>query len=413
MASLIARKRADGSTAYRVQWHLGGGRAAPWQSETFDDRKQALKFQAMVEAHHHYWPDGWVKGWGYSPVPAAAVEPAPGTLLTDYGQAYVRRLTSASPDTQTRYLVQLANLVGWLTELQGRAPTVEALTTDDDHDWINARRRAGMSPKTIANYHGLLAAICKDAVRKGLINRNPCDGVKLPARQDDLEGDDDKSFLTEADFGLLLSCVEADSRDLLVVAVGTGLRFGELTALRVGDLVLHGATPTLSVRRAWKRNGVGEFAVEGEGRFYLGPPKTKESRRKVTLAPEVVVALKRACAARAPDELVFQAPRGGRLDQGHWYFGRWQPAVRAAQARGLSCSPRFHDLRHTHAAWLISAGVPLPVIQKRLGHRSIQITVDVYGGLLLQTHEAADQAISRALAGQRVVPALEDMDESA
>jgi integrase len=408
MASLVARKRADGTTAYRVQWLLGGSRGAPWQSETFDDRKQALKFQAMVEAHHHHWPDGWVKGWGYSPVPAAALEPAPGTLLAEYGQAYVRRLTSASPDTQTRYLVQLATLVGWLTALRdGRPPTLEGFTTDDDHDWINDRRRAGMSPKTIANYHGLLAAICKDAVRKGLISRNPCDGVKLPARQDDLDGDDEKHFLTEDDFALLLACIDADSRDLLTVAVGTGLRFGELTALRVGDLALRGSTPTLSVRRAWKRNGVGEFAVEGEGRFYLGPPKTKESRRKITLAPEVVDALRRACAGKGSDALVFQAPRGGRLDQGHWYFGRWQPAVRTAQKRGLACSPRFHDLRHSHSAWLISAGVPLPVIQKRLGHRSIQITVDVYGGLLLQTHEAADQAISRALSGRRVVPAVD------
>jgi integrase len=47
--------------------------------------------------------------------------------------------------------------------------------------------------------------------------------------------------------------------------------------------------------------------------------------------------------------------------------------------------------------------VPLPVIQKRLGHKSIQITVDVYGGLLSQTHEIADQAVERAFAGQQIV----------
>jgi integrase len=69
----------------------------------------------------------------------------------------------------------------------------------------------------------------------------------------------------------------------------------------------------------------------------------------------------------------------------------------------LTKTPRFHDLRHTHAAWLISAGVPLPVIQRRLGHKSIQITVDVYGGLLVETHQVADLAIERALSGQAVV----------
>jgi integrase len=61
-----------------------------------------------------------------------------------------------------------------------------------------------------------------------------------------------------------------------------------------------------------------------------------------------------------------------------------------------------HDLRHTHAAWLISANVPLPVIQQRLGHESIQITVDVYGGLLVQAHEVADAAIEAALSGRRI-----------
>jgi integrase len=94
---------------------------------------------------------------------------------------------------------------------------------------------------------------------------------------------------------------------------------------------------------------------------------------------------------------------GGRLDQVNWHGSRWQRAIKAAQLKGLTKTPRFHDLRHTHAAWLISAGVPLPVIQKRLGHKSIQITVDVYGGLLFQTHEVADLAVERALGGWKVV----------
>ncbi len=161
--------------------------------------------------------------------------------------------------------------------------------------------------------------------------------------------------------------------------------------------------PTLSVRRAWKRNGKGEFAMEQHGRFYLGKPKTRESRRRITLAPMVVAALRRAVEGRSSEDLVFGAPRGGRLDQGNWYESRWQRAIKAAQEKGLTKTPRYHDLRHTNAAWLISAGVPLPVIQKRLGHKSIQITVDVYGGLLFQTHEIADLAIERALGGKKIL----------
>jgi integrase len=410
MATFVTRPRRDGTTAYKVQWRLGGSRGGLWQSETFDDRKQALKFQALVEAHHHLWPEGWVKGWGFGGVPVA-VEAAGGhTPLLRFGTAYVRRLTSAGPDTQTRYLAQVTRVVDWITAATGSEPMVESFSSDDDRDWINARRRAGSSPKTIANYHGLLAAIFKDAVHKGLATKNPCEGVRLPSLDSSTEDEGDKTFLTETEFALLRASMHADSRDLLTVAVGTGMRWGELTALRVDDLQLTGRAPHLSVRRAWKRNGTGEFAVEGEGRFYLGSPKTRESRRRISLSPPVVAVLRRMVKGKHPDDLVFAAPEGGRLDQGNWYSARWQVAVRAARKAGLGSSPRFHDLRHTHAAWLISAGVPLPVIQKRLGHKSIKITVDVYGGLLVQTNEAVDQAVARALSGRRVVPLL---DESA
>jgi integrase len=279
---------------------------------------------------------------------------------------------------------------------------VEAFTGDDDRDWINARRRAGATAKTIMNYHGLLSAIFKDAVGKGLVAKNPCEGVRLPKSESDADIEDDKTFLTEEEFAILRDVMHDDAKHLLTVAVGTGLRWGELTALRVDDVVLAGKAPCVMVRRAWKRNGTGEFAVQDEGRFYLGSPKTRESRRRVSLSPPVVAVLRKVVSGRAPDELVFRSPDGMRLDQGNFYGSRWQPAVRAARAGGLGHSPRFHDLRHTHAAWLISAGVPLPVIQKRLGHKSIKITVDVYGGLLVQTHEVVDLAIARALSGRRI-----------
>jgi integrase len=408
MATFVARPRRDGTTAYKVQWRLGGRRDGLWQSETFDDRRQALKFQALVEAHHHLWPDGWVKGWGFNSAPTPGQEAGAPTALLGFGTAYVRRLTSAGPDTQTRYLAQVARVVDWITAATGSEPMVESFSADDDRDWINARRRAGASPKTIANYHGLLAAIFKDAVRKGLAVKNPCEGVRLPSLNSSTEDEGDKTFLTEPEFALLRASMHVDSRDLLTVAVGTGMRWGELTALRVDDLQLTSRAPHVSVRRAWKRNGTGEFAVDGEGRFYLGSPKTRESRRRVSVSPPVVAALRRAVKGKSPGDLVFAAPGGRRLDQGNWYSARWQVAIKAARKAGLGGSPRFHDLRHTHVAWLISAGVPLPVIQKRLGHKSIKITVDVYGGLLVQTDELVDQAVARALSGGRVVALVDD-----
>jgi hypothetical protein len=107
----------------------------------------------------------------------------------------VRRLTNAAPDTRTRYLSQLRNIVGWLRQLKGVEPTIENVTPDDDRELINARLRAGASPKTIANYHGLFSAIFRDAQDKEFIARNLCAGVKLPARDDDIDDDEDKLLL--------------------------------------------------------------------------------------------------------------------------------------------------------------------------------------------------------------------------
>jgi integrase len=402
MASVVTRKHKSGEHTYKVQWLLGGHRGARWQCETFNDRRAALKFQALVDANGQRWPDGWGKGIGFAAA-TQEIEPTSEHTLLEFGTAYIRRLTSAGPDTQTKYLQQLTSLTGWLGAIKGEPPTVENFTNDDDRDWIVARRKAGASPKTIANYHGLVAAVFKSAVEKGLITSSPCEGVKLPPIDDDIDDDDDKLFLSEAEFTLLHSAMHESDRDFLLVAVGTGLRWGELTALKVKDIDLASTPQALTVRRAWKSNGKGEFALEQHGRFYLGKPKTRESRRRITLAPLVAAALHRAIGSRGADDLVFGAPRGGRLDQGNWYESRWQRAIKDARERGFSKTPRFHDLRHTHAAWLISAGVPLPVIQKRLGHKSIQITVDVYGGLLFQTHEVADLAIERALGGRPVV----------
>ena len=154
MATVVTRRHRDGDITYKVQWLLGGSRGAPWQSETFADRRAALKFQALVDANRQRWPEGWVKGVGFGSVPEEA-EPSPEHPLLEFGTAYVRRLTSAGPDTQTKYVQQLTSLSRWLADLKRTEPTVENVTGDDDRDWIVARRRAGASPKTIANYHGL------------------------------------------------------------------------------------------------------------------------------------------------------------------------------------------------------------------------------------------------------------------
>jgi integrase len=427
MAAIKRRKRSDGTVAFRVVWRTGGTRDGDWQSETLYTARDAEHFRADVEAAGEQWPDGWVKGVGY--LPRLANRDRPPTPFKDFATAYVEELTGIEAETRHRYLGQISWMDVWLTDVMGEPPTVEGLTDSHIKRFVNTREAKGASPKTIANYHGLLFAIMAAAVRQGLRTTNPCADTRLPRRDAGDVDEEPQVFLTEEEFALIAEAMfpsqvrhpearrrmrmerqdgiagTAEDRDLIEVAVGTGLRWGELTALQVRDLDLDAPVPRLSVRRAWKRNKLkpdGTYMLPDQPPHYLGKPKSKKSRRRITLAPSVVAVLRGRIAGKTPADLVFTAPRGGRLNHATWYEDRWQRSVEIARARGLAVRPRFHDLRHTHAAWLISANVPLPVIQQRLGHESIQITVDVYGGLLVQAHAVADAAIEAALSGRRI-----------
>ena len=197
--------------------------------------------------------------------------------------------------------------------------------------------------------------------------------------------------------GKIVAVGRQSDRDLVLTAVGSGARWGELTAFYPSDFTLQTARPTLVVNRAWKKNATGEFAKAGVGSYYLGGPKTRAGRRTVRIGDELASLLKRTISGLGPRDLVFTADRGGMINQPHFYDRRWKRAIALAQKNGLTKSPRFHDCRHTYAAWLISAGVPLPEIQRRLGHESIQTTVDVYGHLMEYAGDLADATINDAL----------------
>ncbi len=75
----------------------------------------------------------------------------------------------------------------------------------------------------------------------------------------------------------------------------------------------------------------------------------------------------------------------------------WAPALVRAKEAGLTKKPRIHDLRHTNASWLIQAGIPLTVIQRHLGHESIQTTSDRYGHLDRKTSRVVADVVGKAL----------------
>ena len=95
-----------------------------------------------------------------------------------------------------------------------------------------------------------------------------------------------------------------------------------------------------------------------------------------------------------PSDLVFKTRSGGPVRHANFYTNVWSPACEAA---GLDPAPRIHDLRHSHASWLISAGIQLEAVQDQLGHESILTTRGVYGHLQPALGVAVGVAASEAL----------------
>jgi integrase len=165
------------------------------------------------------------------------------------------------------------------------------------------------------------------------------------------------------------------------LAAYTGLRAGEICALRVGRLdLLRG--------RILVAESVTE--VEGHG-LVFGEPKTNE-RRSVTLPVFLRDELGAHLAGRdaGPDDFVFPSSSGGVLRHKMFYKRVFKPAVMAA---GLPTSMRFHDLRHTCASLCIALGAHPKAIQERLGHSSITVTLDRYGHLFPKLDEALTERL--------------------
>lgn len=221
------------------------------------------------------------------------------------------------------------------------------------------------STRTVALVFTTLRSICTwaSALDKPLLPRNPSVGVRPPkVRRREMQ------TLDAAEVVCLFDAARGTELEpLVVVAVATGLRRGELLGLRWGDVDFDGAT--LSVRRSI------EYV---DGRHHAKPPKTDRSRRPVALPGFAVEALRRYRAEQkmwhrvGPDDAVFR-----RIDGEPWTLAAFTNAFRRL-ARGAGFPIRLHDLRHTYAQTLLDQGIDLDTVSRALGHSSISITSDVY-----------------------------------
>lgn len=239
----------------------------------------------------------------------------------------------------------------------------------------------GLGGGTVRNLHLVLAQALSQAVRWGLIERSPAAGAQPPRPRRP-----EPVVVDHALAARILAAVSGTRMELpAAVALGTGMRRGEILALRWSDL--DPGYTAAQVRRSLQVSGQGMAFVE---------PKTRRSRRQVALPSFLGPHLERqkkdqevrqaACPAWLDTDLVIDAGEGrprhpDTLSSG-WY--------RFLKSSGLP-HVRFHDLRHAHATLLLLSRVHPKVVSERLGHASVGITLDTYSHVLpsMQTEAAA------------------------
>ena len=236
---------------------------------------------------------------------------------------------------------------------------LEAITIELIEEFIAAKRQEGKAVKSILNYLGLLHAMFAFAVRRGWCARNPVALVEKPRGRRNL----DIRFLDVQELEALLAATPTDERGttervLYLTAAMTGLRRGELLALRWQDI--DWTAGVVRVRRNYTR---GQF----------GTPKSRRSSRAVPLAQRVRDELQlhyERSRFQAPADLVFCHPELGVVLDPAKLRKRFQAAARRAGLRPV----RFHDLRHTFGTRMAAAGAPLRWIQEWLGHSDYRTT---------------------------------------
>jgi len=256
-----------------------------------------------------------------------------------------------------------------------------SVTPTDVQGFVAYLEEKGLAASTVRQCYLLVAGLFSSALDSDIIVRSPCRGINLPS-----DSKREMRFLTADEVSDLAGVIDERYRALVLTAAYAGCRFGELAGLKIHRLDLMRRTLT-----------VAEALSEVRGEVRLAPPKTAAARRQVALPKFLTEELHHHWATWPPsaEGFVFSAPQGGPLLRRNFRRRTWLPAVRASVGEPL----RVHDLRHTHAAILIAQGEHPKVIQDRLGHSSIKITLDTYGHLFDGLDEAAAERLDAAFPG--------------
>lgn len=237
----------------------------------------------------------------------------------------------------------------------------------------------GLSARTVLHHHTCLHKLLKDAVLGGYLITSPMDGVVSPRAPHH-----EARYYTPAEVQRILQAARRTSYYLpIAIATYTGMRRGEILGLQWADVDLERGV--IHVRRSLEhRKG---------GGVRLKEPKTPSSRRAIPVPPVLVADLRAAYFAGMPDDALVVTGADGRAitpDGFTWMFG--YVLEKAGIAHGS-----LKSLRHTHATLLLKQGIQPKVVQERLGHSTIAITMDIYSHVMPTMQKEASETFERVL----------------
>lgn len=271
--------------------------------------------------------------------------------------------------------------------------------------FVSAMESDGVGSRTIARAFGFVRQALKRAVKTRRIQWNPIDGVEAPHDRPP----EAKAFDLAEVQQLLQAASGHEYEALIVLAMHTGMRWGELGGLLWSDVDLDKSV--IYVRRAQAEVYNPKLPLGQRTRITLDAPKTKSSQRTVRIGADCRAKLKahRASLPAIPHKTlrVFLSPDGQPLRLGNFTKRQWKPLLKAAK---LPESFKWKDgTRHTLATTALTQGISPRVVQERLGHSDVALTLRTYSHVMPEVHEQAADELEAAMnyANPTPTPAVE------
>jgi integrase len=359
----IRRRERNGRIDYLARYRPPG--SSRKVSKSFSRRQDARDWLTTVEN---------------SKITGAYVDPNRSKVTVGtWADEWLESKLDLAPKTRDRY----AGIIREHIRPRWGALQLSEVTHGEVQRWLS---RLQVAPATVKKVHRVLSMILAYAVKDGRLAVNPAAGVSLPrVRQAE------KRYLTHEQVAELAEAVGPGYRLVVQFLAYTGLRWGEMAALRVHRIDF--------LRR---RVLVAESVTTTKGGLVWGDTKGHE-RREVPLPRFLLEDLAQHVAGKSADDLVFTGLRGNPLRS--QIFQRATLNQACEQAGIARLTP--HELRHTAASLAIASGADIKVVQQMLGHKSATMTLDQYGHLfgdrLDVVADAMDSARAKALgAGHHV-----------